>query len=264
MPPVRMRDQRDAAPARAVRAERRRRAADDLLDARRSSPRCATRPAGRCRACRYGRPTSPASGERGCGRGGVPAGASATWPRVALGGRGGVGAGPVRRPGRDGRGVRRPSSARPLPNDQLALIRAHPDLAGRAALAGELTPESAGEQASAGLDRLTPADLERVTRLNDGLPGAVRLPVRDLRRGAAARRRSSTRTRRASATTAKRSGPPPSRRSRRSSRCGWPMSHEPRRLRRWNPPVRSASGPEPTRGQDMFAVPCGASVTGSR
>jgi 2-oxo-4-hydroxy-4-carboxy-5-ureidoimidazoline decarboxylase len=50
---------------------------------------------------------------------------------------------------------------------QLALIRAHPDLAGRAALAGELTPESAGEQASAGLDRLTPGDLARFTRLND-------------------------------------------------------------------------------------------------
>ena len=51
--------------------------------------------------------------------------------------------------------------------EQLALIRAHPDLAGRAALAGELTPESAGEQASAGLDRLTPPDLARLTRLND-------------------------------------------------------------------------------------------------
>jgi 2-oxo-4-hydroxy-4-carboxy-5-ureidoimidazoline decarboxylase len=51
--------------------------------------------------------------------------------------------------------------------DQLALIRAHPDLAGRAALDGELTPESAGEQASAGLDRLTPGDLARLTRLND-------------------------------------------------------------------------------------------------
>lgn len=49
---------------------------------------------------------------------------------------------------------------------QLDLIRAHPDLAGRAALAGELTPESAGEQASAGLDRLTPGDLARVTHLN--------------------------------------------------------------------------------------------------
>lgn len=53
------------------------------------------------------------------------------------------------------------------PEEQLALIRAHPDLAGRAALAGELTAESAGEQRSAGLDRLTPADLERLTRLNE-------------------------------------------------------------------------------------------------
>lgn len=49
---------------------------------------------------------------------------------------------------------------------QLDLIRAHPDLAGRAAQAGELTADSAGEQASAGLDRLTPADLARVTALN--------------------------------------------------------------------------------------------------
>jgi 2-oxo-4-hydroxy-4-carboxy-5-ureidoimidazoline decarboxylase len=40
---------------------------------------------------------------------------------------------------------------------RLALIRAHPDLAGKAAIAGELTPESTREQAAAGLDRLTPA-----------------------------------------------------------------------------------------------------------
>ena len=41
------------------------------------------------------------------------------------------------------------------PEEQrLSLVRAHPDLAGRAALAGELTPESTSEQASARLDRL--------------------------------------------------------------------------------------------------------------
>jgi OHCU decarboxylase len=51
--------------------------------------------------------------------------------------------------------------------EQLALIRAHPDLAGRAALAGELTARSAAEQASAGLDRMTPADLARFTALNE-------------------------------------------------------------------------------------------------
>ncbi len=49
---------------------------------------------------------------------------------------------------------------------QLALIRAHPDLAGRAALEGTLTRESAGEQASAGLDRLDPAEFARFHALN--------------------------------------------------------------------------------------------------
>lgn len=47
-------------------------------------------------------------------------------------------------------------------DEQLALIRAHPDLAGRAARTGALTTASAGEQASAGLDRL---DDDRRTRL---------------------------------------------------------------------------------------------------
>ncbi len=49
---------------------------------------------------------------------------------------------------------------------RVALIREHPDLAGKAALAGELTEESAGEQASAGLDRLSPEEYERFHRLN--------------------------------------------------------------------------------------------------
>jgi len=46
---------------------------------------------------------------------------------------------------------------------QVELIRAHPDLAGRAALAGELTPASSAEQASAGLDRLPPETYARLT-----------------------------------------------------------------------------------------------------
>ncbi len=49
---------------------------------------------------------------------------------------------------------------------QLALIRAHPELAGREAQAGELTQASAGEQASAGLDQLTATELERWRALN--------------------------------------------------------------------------------------------------
>jgi OHCU decarboxylase len=49
---------------------------------------------------------------------------------------------------------------------QLALIRGHPDLAGRAAVAGELTAASSAEQASAGLDRCKPAEFERFRALN--------------------------------------------------------------------------------------------------
>ena len=50
---------------------------------------------------------------------------------------------------------------------KLALIRAHPDLAGRAAIAGELTAASTREQASAGLDRLSPEEYRRFHALND-------------------------------------------------------------------------------------------------
>src|SRR3954447_25394366 len=49
---------------------------------------------------------------------------------------------------------------------QLDLIRAHPELAGREARAGELTAESAGEQARAGLDRLTAGELGALEALN--------------------------------------------------------------------------------------------------
>src|SRR5215210_7909144 len=49
---------------------------------------------------------------------------------------------------------------------QLALIRAHPDLAGRAAIEGTITPDSRREQASAGLDRLSPDEYEAFTRTN--------------------------------------------------------------------------------------------------
>ncbi|UBV45119.1 2-oxo-4-hydroxy-4-carboxy-5-ureidoimidazoline decarboxylase (plasmid) [Deinococcus taeanensis] len=52
------------------------------------------------------------------------------------------------------------------PDEQRALIRAHPDLAGKAALAGDLTAESASEQASAGLNRLTPEEYAEFHALN--------------------------------------------------------------------------------------------------
>lgn len=52
------------------------------------------------------------------------------------------------------------------PQQQLALIRAHPDLAGRAAQQGTLGVASTGEQAAAGLDTLTDAERAEFARLN--------------------------------------------------------------------------------------------------
>jgi 2-oxo-4-hydroxy-4-carboxy-5-ureidoimidazoline decarboxylase len=49
---------------------------------------------------------------------------------------------------------------------QVALVRAHPDLAGKAAVDGTLTDDSRSEQASAGLDRLSPEEFEVFTRAN--------------------------------------------------------------------------------------------------
>lgn len=60
------------------------------------------------------------------------------------------------------------TTMRAAPMDgQLALIRAHPDLAGRLARQKQLTAESTREQASAGLDQLTDAELAEFTRHND-------------------------------------------------------------------------------------------------
>lgn len=52
------------------------------------------------------------------------------------------------------------------PAEQLALIRAHPELAGRAAVRGELTELSRQEQGGAGLDRCSPEEFARLTELN--------------------------------------------------------------------------------------------------
>lgn len=52
------------------------------------------------------------------------------------------------------------------PDERVAVIRAHPELAGRAAIAGTLTAESQSEQASAGLDRMTAPEFEHFHALN--------------------------------------------------------------------------------------------------
>lgn len=49
---------------------------------------------------------------------------------------------------------------------RVALIAAHPDLAGRVAREGRLTAASRGEQAAAGLDRLTSEELARFDAAN--------------------------------------------------------------------------------------------------
>jgi 2-oxo-4-hydroxy-4-carboxy-5-ureidoimidazoline decarboxylase len=50
--------------------------------------------------------------------------------------------------------------------EQLALIRAHPQLAGKAAIRGELTEASTREQKGAGLDQCSPEEYARLTALN--------------------------------------------------------------------------------------------------
>lgn len=49
---------------------------------------------------------------------------------------------------------------------QMALLRAHPDLAGRLAQRGDLTADSRAEQAGAGLDRLSAGEFAAFTALN--------------------------------------------------------------------------------------------------
>ena len=49
---------------------------------------------------------------------------------------------------------------------QLKLVRAHPELAGKAAVRGELTAESTREQSGAGLNQCTPEEFARLQALN--------------------------------------------------------------------------------------------------
>jgi 2-oxo-4-hydroxy-4-carboxy-5-ureidoimidazoline decarboxylase len=59
------------------------------------------------------------------------------------------------------------AAVRAAPAEQrTALLKGHPDLAGKAARAGAMTSDSKAEQASAGLDRLTDAEFKEFHRLN--------------------------------------------------------------------------------------------------
>ncbi|SDL55547.1 OHCU decarboxylase [Modicisalibacter muralis] len=59
---------------------------------------------------------------------------------------------------------------------QLEVIRAHPDLAGKAAASGELTADSTREQAGAGLDQCSQEELERFHRYNDAYKARFGFP----------------------------------------------------------------------------------------
>ncbi|MBU3059758.1 2-oxo-4-hydroxy-4-carboxy-5-ureidoimidazoline decarboxylase [Pseudomonas indica] len=59
---------------------------------------------------------------------------------------------------------------------QLALINAHPDLAGKAAVRGELTASSTSEQAGAGIHECTPEEFARFTELNDAYKAKFGFP----------------------------------------------------------------------------------------
>ena len=59
---------------------------------------------------------------------------------------------------------------------QLALLCAHPDLAGRLAIRGELTSQSAAEQAGAGLGNCSTEEFERFTALNEAYKAKFGFP----------------------------------------------------------------------------------------
>jgi OHCU decarboxylase len=70
---------------------------------------------------------------------------------------------------------------------QLALVRAHPELAGRAAIRDELTDASRREQSGAGLDQCSAQEFAQIGQLNAAYNGRFGFPfvvaVRGLTRG---------------------------------------------------------------------------------
>jgi len=62
------------------------------------------------------------------------------------------------------------------PEPQLALLRAHPDLAGKLAVRGELTEKSTAEQTSAGLDKCTNEEFDQLQALNARYKSAFGFP----------------------------------------------------------------------------------------
>lgn len=59
---------------------------------------------------------------------------------------------------------------------RMALLCAHPELAGREADSGELTDESQREQAGAGLDHCSPRELQQIKSFNQAYRGRFEFP----------------------------------------------------------------------------------------
>ncbi|PHN30383.1 2-oxo-4-hydroxy-4-carboxy-5-ureidoimidazoline decarboxylase [Pseudomonas sp. ICMP 460] len=59
---------------------------------------------------------------------------------------------------------------------QLALINAHPDLAGKAAVQGQLTQASTDEQTGAGIHQCSSEEFSRFTELNDAYKATFKFP----------------------------------------------------------------------------------------
>ncbi|VVN65967.1 2-oxo-4-hydroxy-4-carboxy-5-ureidoimidazoline decarboxylase [Pseudomonas fluorescens] len=59
---------------------------------------------------------------------------------------------------------------------QLALINAHPDLAGKAAVQGQLTAASTQEQSGAGIHQCTAEEFQRFTELNEAYKAKFAFP----------------------------------------------------------------------------------------
>ena len=97
-------------------------------------------------------------------------------------------------------------------DEQLALIRAHPELAGKAMVAKTLTAESTNEQGKAGLTDCTPDEFAKIQRLNAAYNAKFGFPfilaVRGPRGTGLRRRRRSSRPSSAASTTTPTSNSP--------------------------------------------------------
>lgn len=62
------------------------------------------------------------------------------------------------------------------PDRQVALLRSHPDLVGRAALEGKLSSASTNEQAAAGLNQLSPEEVATFTQFNQAYRARFGIP----------------------------------------------------------------------------------------